>query len=336
MIKKIVGFIIFYIFLFSLSQVFLLASYLTGNKEESANIVKNIGYYLLNYLYENAFNSGVYYSVNQEYYGKTNNIDIIIINHINALDLNIYISIIRQFDDRPIYFIMKKAITMVPGVGFIVGSCNDIKLSRKLDDDVSNLITSINKIKSGVIVIYPEGTRYTKDKCNESVKHCKTNNLHIFNNVLYPKMKGIWIICNELIKQNKMGNIIDFTIMVDKLRGQDGFLSTLLKKEMGNSYGIISTYKVPQDNSITSYDDFKKWFIPIWINKDNILQNIGTVNDKNIYKKVKMELKPAEYILLILVTSLFIYIMMLTKGLYLPISLVISYIIMICMGKKYI
>ena len=323
MLKKLISVLIFFIFILALTQTLTLGSYITGNTLNINNIVKNIACIYFQALLKYGFDSQVYYSGE---YNKTDKIDIIMSNHLNALDGTIYISIIRQFDDRDIFFIHKKNIVFTPGVGFIVTDCNDIKLSRKLEDDMDNMITSIDKIKSGIIVIYPEGTRFNSEKHMKSIEFSKNNNLHVFDNILYPKMKGMWIICNELIKHNKMGNIIDISILIEKIQRNDSE-SSLLKKDLGNSYGIINTYNVPYDGSIVNYDQFKKWFLPIWIKKDNILNTVGTIYDKSIYQKSKLNIKPSEYMLFIFTTSMFIYIMVQTKGLYLPISLLCSYII---------
>ena len=80
-------------------------------------------------------------------YNNTNKVDIIISNHINTVDFCIYLSIIRQFDSRDIYFILKKGVLFIPGFGSILTNSNDIKLNKKIEDDISNLENSIKNIK---------------------------------------------------------------------------------------------------------------------------------------------------------------------------------------------
>ena len=335
-IKKILYFIIFYISIFSFSQTFVVGASLIGYKDMNrvTNVVKNLFYPILTLLYQEGFKSPIFYTGK---YLKSDKIDIIVANHLNALDLVIYLSVIRQYDDRNVYYIMKKGVTLVPGVGIVLSENNDIKLSRKLDEDENILKESLAKITSGIIVIYPEGTRYSNQKQKECVEYSKKNNLPIFNNVLYPKMKGLWIITNELIRTNKMGNIIDFTMMIEKLKGKDGLLSTILTQDFGNTYAHVNTYTIDTIDTIDtvdSYDNFKLWFLKIWEKKDKIMNTMGTLKDTNKYNNIKSTLKSSDYMLFILVTSLFIYMMVKSKGLYLPISLVFSYIIVIINNRK--
>ena len=62
MLMKLICFLIFYIFILSLSQILSIGGYLTGKSVETNNIVKNIGYILLQVLYESGFKSPIYYN----------------------------------------------------------------------------------------------------------------------------------------------------------------------------------------------------------------------------------------------------------------------------------
>ena len=328
MITKIIYIFVCFIFLISFSQTLTLASYLIGKQSKIGDLSKNIMTSVFPLLYTKGFNSSIYYSGN---YIKTDKIDIIVSNHISSVDFMLFTSLIRQYDDRNIYVLIKKNIVFTPGLGFIALSALDIKLNRKIEDDESNIIAALKKIKSGIIVIMPEGTRYTPEKYKSSQEYSISNNLHIFKNTLYPKMKGLWTICNILTKENRMGNIIDLTIMIEKLRGKKGYIKQVLTTEFGNTYGVINTYTLPKSSiessdQIRSYDTFKTWFIDIWKKKDNILDRIQTPNEF-IYSKLNHEFKSSEYILLVFIVSLFIYLILQTNGMYLVYSLGISYII---------
>ena len=78
---------------------------------------------------------------------------------------------------------------------------------------------------------------------------------------------------------------------------------------------------------INDYDIFKSWFIEKWKIKDNILDKIFTKDDNYIYKKLNTIFPTSSYILLLIISSLFIYLMVKSNGLFLPLSLVITYII---------
>ena len=328
MCKKIIYVIIFFIFVLSFSQIFVLGSYIGGQKMavEASIIAQNVLINILPYIYQNGFNSTIYYSGIYNKIDKTDKIDIVIGNHINAIDFSIYASIIKQYDTRDIYIVYKSDIIYIPGSGFIVGTCPDIKMNRNFNDDKYSIINTLTKIKNGIIIIFPEGRRYSDLKIKQSQQYSKDNDLHVFKNILYPKMKGLWLIIACLNEVNKLGNVIDITVLLTNYRNKECTTYKLLTTELGNTFALISSYTINKNN-FNDYNMFKSWFLDIWIKKDNILDIIQTKDDINIYKTLNTDIPMSSYILLILVTSIFIYLMSKSKGLYLPISLVITYLI---------
>jgi 1-acyl-sn-glycerol-3-phosphate acyltransferase len=324
MIKKIVVFIVFFVIIFSISQTITLGSYLFDKKIEGGNIGKDIIISLLPYLYTYGFDSKIHYD---GLYNASNKVDIIISNHINTIDFAIYLSLVRLFDSRPVYCLFKKNIVFIPGCGFILGTGQDIKMNKKLEDDIDNINISISKIKEGIIVLMPEGTRFTPEKFIKAQTYSKDNNLPMFNNTLFPKMKGIFIISNILKNNGRLGNIIDFTIQIENFKNTKTYIDKIMTKKLGNTFSIINTYNIP-DIVLGNYDIFKNWFLSnIWIKKDIILD---TINDKNKYnyKELIPNMKGYEYFIIIICVTLFFYLIMHNKGIYLPISFIISYTMM--------
>ena len=330
MIKKIVAFIVLFVLVISISQTICLGSYLFGKKEEGANIAKDIIISFLPYLYTYGFDSKILYD---GIYNASDKVDIVISNHINTIDFIIYLSLIRLFDSRPIYFLFKKSILFIPGSGFILGSGKDIKMNRKMEDDEENINNSISKIKEGIIILMPEGTRYTPEKFIEAQKYSKDNNLPVFKNTLFPKMKGIYTISNILKKNGVLGNIIDFTIQVENFKNKKSYMDKLMTQKLGNTFSIINTYTVPE-KILSSYNIFKKWFLnKIWIKKDIILETIDNTKLNN-YKELLPNMKGYEYFILIICVTLFFYFALHTNGLSIPISLLISYSMMYLLYRK--
>jgi 1-acyl-sn-glycerol-3-phosphate acyltransferase len=324
MIKKIVSLIVFFVLVFSIANTITLGSYIFGKETDGANVSKDMILSIIPYIYTYGFNSKILYEGN---YNKTDKVDIVISNHINCIDFGIYLSLVRLFDHRPVYFVFKKTIILIPGGGLILGGGKDIKMNRKLEDDIENITKAINDIKEGIIVIMPEGTRFTPEKLKLAQEYSKENNLQIFNNILYPKMKGLFIISNILKNNNRLGNIIDFTIEIKNFPKQKIHLKNLLMKNLGDSYSIINTYNIP-DNVLNNYDIFKDWFITnIWIKKDLLLDNIQNIN-KHTYKEFVPSMKGYEYFILIICVTLFLYLSLHTAGLFIPVSFIISYYIM--------
>lgn len=60
-------------------------------------------------------------------------------------------------------------------------------------------------------ILYPEGTRFTPEKRSLSWEHSEKKGVEKFNNVLFPRVKGFKLICEEL-KNSKIKNLADVTI----------------------------------------------------------------------------------------------------------------------------
>ena len=327
MIKKIISLVVFLIILISISQTITIMSYIGNNNIKGSNVSKDIIFAILPYIYTYGFDSNIMYSGK---YIPTNKIDIVTSNHINTLDFMIQISLIRLFDSRELYFILKKDVMLIPGC-FILASGNDIALNRKMEDDVDNITDKIKKIKEGVLVILPEGTRFTPEKLKLAQEYSTSNNLPVFNHILFPKMKGLWTICNILKNENKLGNIIDLTIVIENLKHKKTYLKELVFNKLGTTYVVINSYNI--GSNIIEYDNFKKLFIQIWQKKDNILDNmtlqVNLLRSNNKYKFTKLipSMKSHEYHILIVIITLFLYLAIHTNGIYIGVSLFISYFI---------
>lgn len=324
MILKIVGFIVIFIVLLSMTQTLLLGSMLIGMNNQCTNIIKNITFSLMPLVYTYCFESSLYYNVK---YNPSDKVDILISNHTTTIDFAIYLSIIREFDNRDIYFVLKRDLIFIPGGGFTFCVGPDIKLNRKLEDDQENIINSVKKIKSGIIIIMPEGTRFTPEKQELAHKYSKDNNLPVFKNTLFPKMKGIYLISQILNEKNKLGKIIDFSILVENFHLKIARMKDLLTKPLGKTFSVIRTYDIPK-KYLNDYNKFKKWFLKLWQKKDNILDQMDGGNNYE-YKILKPQLKSYDYMIIIVMVSLFIYLITHTSGLFLPISFMVSYILTI-------
>ncbi len=319
MIIKVVFLVLLYLMLYSTSSTIVLLSYLFGQNKEIMNIVKINFSELFNMTYQIGFNSPIYYTGN---YIKTDKVDIIISNHINTVDFVLNNVIVNYFDTKNWNFLIAKKVTYFPGIGFLLSSSTDIKLNRKLLEDKDNIVNSIKKIRNGIIVLFPEGTRYTPEKHKLAVEYSTKNNLPVFKNTLYPKMKGLHLIINILKENNRLGNLIDFTHYVENNKT---YLQDILKEDIGNTYSVINTYNIPKDNSLENYDYFKSWFLQIWQKKDNNIDNIKNFE----YKKLPVKISPIYLITVFLIVIFYVFINVKTKGKYFLVTLFLSYLITI-------
>ena len=252
---------------------------------------------LLPIFYKNIFNSNIYKTGD---FITTNKIDIVVCNHINRIDSLIISSIIKNNTTKNIYPVIQKEITKIPIIGSFHPAC--IVIDRNLELDKHIIINFLKNINNCVLIIYPEGTRLNENNFKKSQQYCDDNNLKKYDNLLYPKMKGLDLIINELNNSNKMGNLIDITIKVKKeLKFKTGYFD-FIKYNVGNLYYNVNTYKV-NNNIFNNYELFKKWFIMIWDKKEDYLNNYN----KCIYKNSNYTIKTSTFILNIIFISLLIF-----------------------------
>lgn len=224
---------------------------------------------MLNLNLKYGFNANVQYSKRLNYIPKK--VNILISNHPSTFDFTVIFGMLKELNMDKIYVVGKKSLMFIPGLGFSFLYGQDIKLDRNWELDEKNIEIQLNNIDEGIILIYPEGTTFTPDKLKDCQKYSQDNNLQVLNNLLTPKSKGLWSICNMLKKHNKLGNIMDMTIILENYVGQKAFLSDVIKKSYDNIYIINENIELPQD--ITDYNNFKSWLYNIWIKKDKIMNN---------------------------------------------------------------
>ena len=243
--------------LLSMNNLFI-ASHFINKQKVISKFLYNETLDILPHVYTNLLNGQIY---NSGDYKKTNNVDIIITNHLNFVDWAPIISTIRQYDDRYIYILMKKEIKHeYPIIGGILKNCS-ILLSRNFEEDKHIISDLTETITNSIILVFPEGLRYNRLEHLKSIEYSLKNKLPVMTKTLYPKMKGLYQIITELRMKNKLGNLIDCTLIMDKIMGKDDNADELFKHKNITTYVIVNSYNIPD---IENYDNFKNWFIKKW------------------------------------------------------------------------
>lgn len=309
MFNKILYGIITIVIIISLNLLYITSHFVNKHKK-IAKFIQHETLNLLPHIYSNYFNSKMYYSGE---YKKTNNIDIIISNHINYIDFFPFISTIRQFDDRYIYIIMKKEVKHeYPIGGGLLQNCS-ILLARNYKEDEKILRELTNTISNAIIMIYPEGTTFTRIKQLKSINYSLKNKLPVMTNTLYPKMKGIYQLIYELNNQNKLGNVIDFTLIMEDMMSCDK-INKMFTSSV-DTYNIINSYKVPNFNN---YEEFKTWFISKWYKKNNLIENYKNYK----YNKVNVKYKKSYLILIFILLVITLYLLVNNPKIYIFITII--------------
>jgi hypothetical protein len=255
----------------------------------------------------------------------SNKVDIVISNHYNISDWTMNGSLLYQFDNKNINYILKNKHIFFGATGCIMDDTNDIYIHKDFKIDQHLIREGLYKLNNGLILIYLEGGQiWDIDKYEKSIKYCKENNIKPFKNILSPKITGIWFMINELKKQNKLGNLIDLTtkrkykhpLYHKPVESHNHFnLSNILQK--GDYYCNIQTYNLDKYDNL---DDFRTFIFNLWRDKDKV------INDKN-YKILEFKNNYISNILLFFIVMItYAYLIKKTDGIIIFLTILIIYI----------
>lgn len=226
-------------------------------------------YYLLN----KNFDTNIFYK-GQKLETIPGKVNIIVLNHISTLDWLIFYSFMaKKYSIDNIHQIIKNDLLWYPCIGEICSSNDDIFVKRDWKSDESTIDKSLQKIDSGFIIIFPEGTRFTKKKLESSKLYAKENNFVNLENLLLPKSKGTWKLVNSLMRDNKLGNFYDVTCISTRYRRTEMFMKEIFCDGIGDFYLDIKQVAYPNQNVLIDKSQFKLWLHSLWKQKDILIDN---------------------------------------------------------------
>ena len=183
---------------------------------------------------------------------------IVLSNHLSWSDAFIA-QIVLNNRIPPLKFLSKRQVIFIPFVGIISWAFNFPLLGRsEKNKDQNRIIKNLTKIKSDALsfLIFPEGTRFTKEK--------NVYQKSPFKYLLKPKIGGFTTLINAKIEYE---NVVDLTLLYpdQKINFWD-FLS-------GNiSHVYIYVRKLPISEN-TGGHQVKEWIFQKWKEKDNLLKS---------------------------------------------------------------
>lgn len=141
---------------------------------------------------------------------------VLISNHIGSLDFILLHEIaVRNSMLWYMKYIIKKEVLWIPLFGYIMKKIKFVFVKRNFEEDknvLANHCTELKETNKKVwFVVYPEGTRYTKKKCDQSNQFAISVNKPTFRNVLFPKGRGLKVIVDNL-KGSHIKEVIDVTL----------------------------------------------------------------------------------------------------------------------------
>lgn len=289
MIKKILTFILF-------AYISVLLPYIVYNKNnniEDSFYIKYIVQELIIGCFKYGYDGTIYLNDNDNILSPINDnkIDIIISNHNSILnDIMLIIIVLHKYNINTYNFIYHiNDLQYIPSLGLLLKSSYDIGIQKNYEKDYNTIINGINKINvknnKYFLIIFPEGAVNNEQKIMQDQLKSIKYYIPVYNNLLIPRIKGLYLIIEYLKYLKRFGNIWDFTLYNNN-----------------NNY-YIDIKKVNLDYN--NYDEFKSQLYKIWTRKDNII-NHWKINKDNNLKYNKIFFKNNYNIILLLILIIII------------------------------
>ena len=293
--KKKIGLLILPLLLLVISQLVFIPLYFNKNLAEkiNRNLVFDMTTNVFNNYLRHKFNINIDSTNILSKLKVKKNVDVLIVNHFSSIDFILVFYLLNCVMRKDWILIQKKGLLYVPVLNNMLSSERYISLNRNWEKDKDLIEKAINKLESGIVLIFPEGTRFSPDNYAKSKKFCQENNLICNKKLLIPKVKGLFTIINILKKNNKLGNFYDLSSVIPEI--MENFKKVkytypkLFTTDLSESYHYIRELKLPE--YYYDYDTFKNWLYHQWNTKDLFLQNyknykykrlIGKANSKNV------------------------------------------------------
>lgn len=172
---------------------------------------------------------------------------------------------------------MKKVLQYAPALGWSLYFAENVFLERSFDKDKEIIQKQIAQLVSYEdpmwLILYPEGTRYTPEKYEASLRFAQQKGLPQLKNLLTPRTKGF--VTSLPPMKDKMGAIYDITVTF-KSNENPTIMNIFLggKMEAHINFRRIPFEKVPLDEKNATqllYDMF--------VRKDNVQESILKTGD---------------------------------------------------------
>ena len=165
--------------------------------------------------------------------------------------------------------IVKRSLGDVPVFGWILRFAEYIFISRNWQKDHNTFIEALKSLKSYPnpwwIVLYPEGSRFTKEKLKFSQEFARSKGYPLVHHVLFPRLKGFGVIVDTI--RDEIDSVVDATVVFE---GEPPSVSAMLAGTADcTMHAYIRTYPV---KDIPKEDEqVQKWLINRWVEKDEII-----------------------------------------------------------------
>jgi 1-acyl-sn-glycerol-3-phosphate acyltransferase len=207
---------------------------------------------------------------------KTKDRLLVIANHPTVIDF-LYIIHWAKLQDRleELVFIAKDSVGNLPVIGQHLHNTQCL-ISRDFDKDKDKIIgfcEKLNRRPKYILVIFPEGTTIDPDTRKKSVNFSAENNFDMFDNVLFPRHRGLDLIINHL----NIDQMLDLTIFYpdDPLNTKCNYEKDLLFDSYPRECRIIAKQIQLRQEHI------QEDLVNIWKKKERVLEELIRQTSQN-------------------------------------------------------
>mmetsp|Transcript_9508 Transcript_9508/g.33686 ORF Transcript_9508/g.33686 Transcript_9508/m.33686 type:complete len:383 (+) Transcript_9508:82-1230(+) len=259
-------------------QAALLPLFLAGRRKEyylASRAIFSVLHRPLVYLFEYSGSKIILHGndVNKEVLSKIgHDQSTILVNHRGDLDWLVGLMILDAGGGLGCCKAMiKRELLMVPFFGFVWWAVDFVCLRRNWASDAKTLEESYksqhayreNQVPYS-LTVFPEGTRLTQKKLEESQEFAKSRGLSVLKHVLCPRTKGLWSAVNGL----RLDSIFDATVAPMGAAGNILTLAQAQPCELHIHIERVEPASVPKEEELLS-----KWLYGRWETKEKRLES---------------------------------------------------------------
>lgn len=203
---------------------------------------------------------------------------VLVMNHRTRVDWNflwaaMYQAYLPNVAMHRLKFILKDPIRHIPGPGWIMQMNGFIYITRRWQEDLGRLSRTLDYLvalgRRTQLLIFPEGTDFTKTSKQKSDKYALQHQLPLYSFTLHPKTTGFSFLVRHLQQATYLDAVYDLTIAypdyvpqseVDLIKGK-------LPSEVHFYIERIPSIDVPAHDTV-----LREWLEDRWSKKEQLLK----------------------------------------------------------------
>lgn len=197
---------------------------------------------------------------------------VIVLNHTSSVDFLLGLAYLAKMgypSSGNAKSAVKASLSQIPLFGTILYFAEFLFLTRSWNDDRYTFISKLQSLRDfGTtvcpmwLVVFPEGTRLTRDKLEHSRQYALSKNEPVLNHVLYPRFKAFTTIIETL--RDQFDGVIDATFMCEG--PVPSLKDALAAKANTTIHSHISYYSMKQLPN--GEQQLEQWLRDRWYEKD--------------------------------------------------------------------